>query len=280
MGVCNSKCSERFLSQGEIVLANQSYNKEDIEDINANDSFALKNVLRGYFCRKSLFHKKTRVLGKILLKKPNLSWVESRALHDGLYTGQMQNEKKHGLGELTIYPSSYYYGYFSNGLFEGLGILTTSDSTYEGNFLKGKKSGYGSLTSKKTSYTGHFSEDLYQGQGTEIWHNNCKYTGDFVIGKKHGKGRCEFANGDIYEGEFFNSKFSGTGTFYWQSGKKYAGQWKDGLMHGDGHVYWANGNFFKGSFNQGKKQGHGMLYKDGKTVQGWWENGKRLKESQ
>jgi hypothetical protein len=37
------------------------------------------------------------------------------------------------------------------------------------------------------------------------------YTGGVVKGQKQGKGRIQFANGNIYEGEFYNDNFEGSG---------------------------------------------------------------------
>ena len=49
------------------------------------------------------------------------------------------------------------------------------------------------------------------------------YTGDFVDGKKTGKGRFEF-DGSHYEGDFVDGKFHGKGKYYFaDSGKIYEG---------------------------------------------------------
>ena len=43
--------------------------------------------------------------------------------------------------------------------------------------------------------------------------NTIVYTGDFVNGKKHGKGKLEF-NDNFYEGDFVEGMFHGEGKFY------------------------------------------------------------------
>lgn len=62
----------------------------------------------------------------------------------------------------------------------------------------------------------------------------CKYEGNWVKGKKHGKGKATFKNGDIYDGNFEDDTFNGIGTFNWKNNNSYTGMWKDGRMEGKG----------------------------------------------
>lgn len=63
------------------------------------------------------------------------------------------------------------------------------------------------------------SEKVKQGKGTYIWMGKAseedetlvqkaKYEGHYKDGLKHGHGRFEFPNGDVYEGEFVDNKVS------------------------------------------------------------------------
>ena len=51
-------------------------------------------------------------------------------------------------------------------------------------------------------YIGDWKNDMQHGKGTEVWDfNKIKFQGDFVNGKKSGKGRFEF-EGSTYDGDF------------------------------------------------------------------------------
>ena len=55
-----------------------------------------------------------------------------------------------------------------------------------------------------------------------------KYEGDYnEEGKKHGKGKMTYVNGDIYEGDFKDNKMNGVGTFTFASGGVYEGDYQD-----------------------------------------------------
>lgn len=51
------------------------------------------------------------------------------------------------------------------------------------------------------------------------------YEGEFLKGKKHGKGIYKYANGDKYEGEFKEGIREGFGEFLWNNGENFKGQW-------------------------------------------------------
>ena len=47
----------------------------------------------------------------------------------------------------------------------------------------------------------------------EKWKDGSKYTGKYKEGKKHGNGKYEKANGDVFEGFFKNDVFQGNGIY-------------------------------------------------------------------
>jgi len=49
-------------------------------------------------------------------------------------------------------------------------------------------------------YSGDFEENLFHGEGTLQKKSGEKLAGEWRRGKIAGRGRIEFANGDIYEG--------------------------------------------------------------------------------
>lgn len=53
------------------------------------------------------------------------------------------------------------------------------------------------------------------------------YIGEFQDGKKHGKGKLVFSNGDTYIGDFSNDKRHGWGSFLFNDGSRYVGNFKN-----------------------------------------------------
>ena len=107
-------------------------------------------------------------------------------------------------------------------------------------------------------YEGDWKNDQQHGYGVESWNYNLiKYSGDFIEGKKSGKGRFEFETG-YYEGDFVDGKFQGQGKYYFaDTGKMYEGQFYDNNMHGKGVMVWPDGTRFEGDYIEGKINGKG-----------------------
>ncbi len=47
--------------------------------------------------------------------------------------------------------------------------------------------------------------------GTETWPDGAKYEGDYVEGKKQGRGTFKWADGSCYSGEFYDNNIHGYG---------------------------------------------------------------------
>lgn len=84
-----------------------------------------------------------------------------------------------------------------------------------------------------------------------------KYEGELIDGKKHGKGKMEFANGHTYTGEWVDDMATGEGVFVWNNGDQYKGQLKYGQRHGKGSYYFVNGDTYIGDWIEDKKDGYG-----------------------
>ena len=67
----------------------------------------------------------------------------------------------------------------------------------------------------------------------------------------NGKGIMTYIDGAKYEGEFVNGKREGKGNYYWNSNKYYKGSWKKGKQDGDGYFY-HNGRGIIGVWKEGK----------------------------
>ncbi|GAB1462092.1 hypothetical protein [Pedobacter sp.] len=91
-------------------------------------------------------------------------------------------------------------------------------------------------------------------------------------GKKYGKGKLTYANGDVFEGEFANDKIF-DGKYYFANGDTKEGQfwWRNAIMK----YTWKNGNIYEGQFIDNKRTGLGKYtLVDGTTQEGWYEDGK------
>ena len=277
MGLCLNRCSSKTIIYGEATLDNDlklsvlsTLQEKQLQ------SNLLQSALRGYFLRKSLIFKDTRILGKIPKKKLGLTWISSHSFSDGIYTGQsLKSNTRVGLGELLLHNGGSYYGYFKNNLYHGMGKLCENQRIFEGEWVSGKKHGYGELKSEVFDYFGYWKHGVYDGKGKEVWKGHCVYEGDFINGKKQGVGRCEFGNQDYYTGEFFDNKFHGIGEFRWNGRKVYKGEWKNGKMHGKGSIIWDSGRVYRGSFKKGKMHGSGERTNNGIVRTYLWNKGKK-----
>jgi len=83
------------------------------------------------------------------------------------------------------------------------------------------------------SYDGSWRLDKPHGKGKYISHDYA-YEGNYMFGRKQGKGIMKFKNGDIYEGEFMSDLFHGEGIFKHANGDIYQGHFENGTMHEQG----------------------------------------------
>ena len=63
---------------------------------------------------------------------------------------------------------------------------------------------------------------------------NGKYEGDYLNGKRDGKGIYLYQSGDKYEGEYKNDLKDGFGVYHYANGDVYEGFYKEGLFDGKG----------------------------------------------
>ncbi len=90
------------------------------------------------------------------------------------------------------------------------------------------------------------------------------YSGQWLNGALHGKGRYTFASGATYDGEWRDNKFFGRGTCTWpaangQGQAMYIGDWVENKMHGVGSFLATTGDRYEGVFHNDRfqnAQGH------------------------
>ena len=99
----------------------------------------------------------------------------------------------------------------------------------------GKPEGYGVVTHKKTGAI---------------------YEGDFLAGRKHGKGKLYFGNGELsggyFEGTYDQGYAEGKGKLVYPDGKVYEGDVHKDMKHGKGVDTWPNGNRYEGNYEHDK----------------------------
>ena len=86
--------------------------------------------------------------------------------------------------------------------------------------------------------------------GKVKYQNGEYYIGQFLKGKKHGKGKVFYDDDKIkYDGDFFNDEKEGFGKYYYNNGEYYIGQFINNKRHGKGKEYYKNGKIkYDGDF--------------------------------
>lgn len=93
------------------------------------------------------------------------------------------------------------------------------------------------------------------------WDNGNSYKGDYLNGKRTGRGEYRWADGRMYTGDFVDDQLIGNGTYYEADGTKYVGSFQDGHMSGQGTLYDSSGNkVYEGGWGNGYFNGEGTYH--------------------
>lgn len=88
-------------------------------------------------------------------------------------------------------------------------------------------------------YSGEFLKGYYHGRGKHLSASGTVYEGDFIFGRRHGQGKMEYPTGDTYDGDWVEDVRHGQGTYVEKkTGNSYVGGYKDGKKYGKGISYW------------------------------------------
>ena len=101
-------------------------------------------------------------------------------------------------------------------------------------------------------YEGEIKDGKPYGFGTYRWNNGDVYTGEYVKGIRHGKGKFVYANGNYYDGDWVDGKYHGHGIYHWNDGDQFEGEWQNDKRHGSGKWTYANGNYYTGVWEHGE----------------------------
>lgn len=126
-----------------------------------------------------------------------------------------------------------------------------------------------------------------------VYANGERFEGDWVHGKRHGKGTYTYADGSVYTGQWDNDRIHGngarsssrarrlvlitcvpavvtgiqskthqnqnpnpqTGESKFANGNRYEGEWANGVISGKGALHIANGDKYTGEWKDGKMHG-------------------------
>lgn len=218
-----------------------------------------------------------------------------------IYTGEYQDQKRHGRGMLITLDRRVFDGFWDNDGFIYGRLARPSGEIYVGGMQGGKKEGQGELTwsGKKAYSRGMWRADQLHGPNcSKLYDDGSLYTGECKKGKRDGKG--EFINGKqtysggwrndelligkqssqdetwYYEGSFKNMKAEGYGEM--RDNKSdcfYCGNWKEDMKDGMGKEKFEDGAKYEGYYRNNDMNGEGTLEnKQGKYV-GQMKNGIR-----
>ena len=200
---------------------------------------------------------------------------------NGIYEGGFKDNMKEGLGKFIFKNEEYFIGQFERDKFNGKGIIFYKNNKikFEGEFKKGLKYGKGKeyYPNNKIKYDGNFVNDNYNGEGKLIERNGYSYIGQWIDGKKNGRGVLYYKENILYEGDFIDDKYDGNGKFFYDNGDYYIGPFKKCLKNGYGIIYYKNNNKkYEGDFVNDKIEGEGVFHwESGDYFIGNFKNGKR-----
>lgn len=133
-------------------------------------------------------------------------------------------------------------------------------------------------------------ERMKQGYGVYVWMNppndeeevtqRAKYEGEYKDGKKHGTGKMEFPNGDIYHGMWENNQMHGEGTYtYKKTGDIFSGIFENNVKTGNGQYYFASDESqFRGEWKDGTIEAGTWAMKGFADYEGKFQKGRPIGE--
>jgi hypothetical protein len=127
-----------------------------------------------------------------------------------------------------------------------------AQGTYHGGCKDGWADGYGEVGIYEQS-------GVYEKSG-----GISSYRGDFLAGKKHGKGIKVMPNGDRYTGDFRDDYRDGQGVYVWGdktpwAGDRYEGEYRRDLRHGWGVYQWNSGDRYEGPWENDLRMGPSVM---------------------
>lgn len=161
---------------------------------------------------------------------------------------------------------------------EGVMVWGEGAASYEGEWSYGLPHGIGIyVDSLGNKYAGEFKLGFFWGAGSYTsTYYNYSYDGEFVMGKRQGKGTITYANGIKYSGDWVENNMEGIGQYTLNQNYYYQGSMLNNQFHGKGVLTTPDG-YIKGKFKNGKPHGYCEQYanQSGQTLKGYWKDGKK-----
>lgn len=164
----------------------------------------------------------------------------------------------------------------------GVGVYVSSKWRYEGSWRDDVPSGHACVTPVEEPdlfiFDGEYLAGKRCGKGTCVVKGKGQYSGDFKDDNFHGRGLLFDSRGSSYLGNFQNGQRHGSsGCFKASNGGYYDGEWENGLPRGMGNAVFSDKSEYYGNWKDGQKHGQGLWKSSEKTAwyQGEWMRDKR-----
>eukprot|EP00759_Apiculatamorpha_spiralis_P041660 PhF_6_TR40210/c0_g1_i2/m.59709 len=224
-------------------------------------------------------------LKDLRLFKPGDKFPNS-TLPDGMYFGEIQNDKPQGQGVfISTDGSSRYSGEWDRGMRNGKGVGYTPTYECEGEWELDQPHGNCQVHILK-DVSGKYTEAMYSGEmhrahgrlgrGTMVMKSGESYDGEWCANVRHGKGTQRYVTREIYEGEWKEDERHGQGTMHYLNGDVYTGEWSRGKKDGKGTMKFRHGDVLETTWKDDYQQSQGvMTYKNSDIYDGEWKNSVR-----
>jgi hypothetical protein len=200
-------------------------------------------------------------MNRVSAKEPPQDTYQVKKNSDGMYVGQIEGNKRNGLGMLMSTHDVIYEGLWINNSFEGLGIQIHQDGrTYLGEHRNWKKFGLGKLNTPERQIVGNFNDNKMNGVclSNSLENNNLIF-GNYANDKLHGFGVIRLEKLEYeFKGFFRDNKIEGVG------------------------IENKQGNFYQGEFVENRREGVGLVKMRNERNEyvrhlGWFKKGIRVR---
>lgn len=124
-------------------------------------------------------------------------------------------------------------------------------------------------------YRGDAVEGVPNGDGTCIWADGRKYVGKWKNGRLHGKGAKHYPDGTVQKGTFVNGIYVGKVDIETSTGQHIEVEdIEDSYKHRVRIIF--NDTVYRGQWYNGRKNGYGVLTEGGKTLSGFFLDGRYI----
>lgn len=108
-------------------------------------------------------------------------------------------------------------------------------------------------------FYGNLKDEKKHGWGKCIYANpqGRTYEGQMIADKRDGFGCCVYPNSDVFLGNFVGEKYVGKGIYWYETGDIFEGEYLEGKRHGYGVCKYATGDCYIGDFKHDKYNGIG-----------------------